>query len=160
MPRSLHQHMFSHTIWHHCEQSYSVNPLFYIDLQDNYQVNVNILLLAEYLDQQHYVLTQQQWEILTLVIEQWEDKVLQPYRRLRQMAKAHLADDEYQKMLDVELMMERKSQNMLLQKLNLLNGEMSHSGTTDLANVQHYLSLFGLDKSIMTALTTQDLVNS
>lgn len=159
MSQSIHQ-MFSHTIWRHCEQSYLANPKFYIHLQDSYQVNVNILLLAQYLDQQHYLLTQQHWELLTGVIEHWETSVLQPYRRLRQITKAHLANDEYQKMLEVELIMERKSQNMLLQKLNLLDGETVNSDHCGPSNIQHYLSLFGLDEVNMAELNPQGVIGS
>jgi hypothetical protein len=83
--------------------------------------------------------------------------VLQPYRRLRRIAKAYLDGEEYQKMLDVELIMERKSQYMLLHKLNLLQGKTLdiEPDNTEPSNIQHYLSLFGLDESIMTELTTQ-----
>ncbi|MFT6131561.1 MAG: hypothetical protein ACJAW2_000265 [Shewanella sp.] len=118
---------------------------------------MNILLLAQYLDQQHYVLTPQLWELLTGVVDQWEANVLQPYRRLRRIAKAYLDGEEYQKMLDVELIMERKSQYMLLHKLNLLQGKTLdiEPDNTEPSNIQHYLSLFGLDESIMTELTTQ-----
>jgi len=159
-----HRQTFSHTIWRDCEQAYSLNAKAYIGLQDDYQININLLLLAQYLDQQHYVLTQEQWEILSGVVEQWETQVLQPYRRLRRIAKAYLVTDEYQKMLDVELIMERKSQHMLLQKLNLLQGQPLNTDSTDNiepGNIQHYLSLFGLDESIMAGLTTQTaLINS
>ncbi|WP_350431693.1 TIGR02444 family protein [Shewanella sp. H8] len=159
MSHFIHHQMFSHTIWHHCEQSYSINPEFYIRLQDSYQVNINILLLAQYLDQQHYVLMQQHWETLTSVVEKWEANVLQPYRRLRRITKVHLANDEYQKMLDVELIMERKSQNMLLQKLNLLDGETVNSDHCGPSNIQHYLSLFGLNEAIMTELNPQGVIS-
>jgi uncharacterized protein (TIGR02444 family) len=157
MSRPSHQQTFNYLIWHDCEQNYSTNPNFYINLQDTYQVNVNILLLAQYLDQQHYVLTPQLWELLTGVVDQWEANVLQPYRRLRRIAKAYLDGEEYQKMLDVELIMERKSQYMLLHKLNLLQGKTLdiEPDNTEPSNIQHYLSLFGLDESIMTELTTQ-----
>jgi uncharacterized protein (TIGR02444 family) len=158
MSRSVNRQTFSHIIWRHCDQSYSINPKFYIHLQDSYQVNINILLLAQYLDQQRYILLQQQWEVLTTVVAQWEAKVLQPYRRLRRIAKTYLDPDEYQQMLDVELIMERKTQHMLLKKLNLLQGKTLNSDSaenTEPGNTQHYLSLFGLDETIMAELTTQ-----
>ena len=112
---SLSNTTFSMQIWQQCEQQYNFNPKAYIALQDDYQVNVNLLLLAQGLDQQGYLLNLLQWQQLTEVIEQWETNVLTPYRQLRRIAKAHLAATEYQKMLDVELIMERKSQKMLLQ---------------------------------------------
>jgi uncharacterized protein (TIGR02444 family) len=158
MSQPVNRQTFSHIIWRHCDQSYSINPKFYIHLQDSYQVNVNILLLAQYLDQQGYILPQQQWEILTTVVAQWEANVLQPYRRLRRIAKTHLDPDEYQQMLDVELIMERKTQYMLLHKLNLLDGKVVNSEAGDSSepgNTQHYLSLFGLDETIMAELTTE-----
>jgi hypothetical protein len=48
---------------------------------------------------------------------------------------------EYQEMLNVELVMERKSQQMLLRKLNQFNPEGEAN------NTNNYLSLFGLDES-------------
>jgi hypothetical protein len=60
-------------------------------------------------------------------------------------------------MLEVELIMERKSQYMLLHKLNLLDGKIIDADDCDNpepTNTQHYLSLFGLDKSVMAELTS------
>lgn len=135
---------FSMQIWQQCEQQYQGDPKAYITLQDDYQVNVNLLLLAQSLDHQGYLLNIQQWQQLAAVIEQWETNVLKPYRQLRRIAKAHLAATEYQKMLDVELIMERKSQKILLQQVNLIQGEplSTHEGVN---NTHHYLSLYGLD---------------
>ena len=140
---------FSMQLWQQCEQQYQVDPKAYIALQDDYQVNVNLLLLAQRLDQQGYLLNLPHWQQLTAVIEQWETKVLTPYRQLRRIAKAHLAASEYQKMLDVELIMERKSQKILLQQVNLVQGEPMLANTNNSAtnNTDHYLSLFGLNST-------------
>ncbi|UJF21740.1 TIGR02444 family protein [Shewanella sp. OMA3-2] len=153
---------FSNEIWGQCEQRYLCDPQAYIALQDKYQVNVNLLLLAQYLDQQSYQLSLKHWQQLANVIAPWEAEVLKPYRQLRRLAKAHLAIDEYQKMLKVELMLERKSQTMLLQHINLIQAEPTASDNTGkdaLVNIHppinvtvstashnscHYLSLFGL----------------
>jgi uncharacterized protein (TIGR02444 family) len=154
---------FHNDIWQQCEQKYLCDPQAYIALQDNYQVNVNLLLLAQQLDQQSYPLGINDWQQLSRVIEPWEAGVLKPYRQLRRLAKAHLTTDEYQKMLQVELMLERKSQKMLLQHINLIQADSTASdktikddpinttinGALNTANHNsyHYLSLFGLTLS-------------
>lgn len=152
MQATLKRPVFTHTLWHQCELVYSQNPSAYIQLQDSYHVNVNILLLAQYLDQQAFLLSAEQWQSMLSVIEKWEDSVLVPYRQLRRIAKRHLAEDEYQKMLDVELIMERKSQQLLLQRLNSLVGETFNLKHADYSNTQHYLSLLGLDEHVMATV--------
>jgi len=152
---SLSNTTFSMQIWQQCEQQYNFNPKAYIALQDDYQVNVNLLLLAQGLDQQGYLLNLLQWQQLTEVIEQWETNVLTPYRQLRRIAKAHLAATEYQKMLDVELIMERKSQKMLLQQVNLIQGKPLHENSVA-NNTQYYLSLFGLDSTHLPQTISKD----
>ncbi|GGQ08393.1 TIGR02444 family protein [Shewanella litoralis] len=152
MQATLKRPVFTHTLWHQCELVYSQNPNAYIQLQDSYHVNVNVLLLAQYLDQQAFLLSAEQWQSMLSVIEKWEDSVLVPYRQLRRIAKRHLAEDEYQKMLDVELIMERKSQQFLLQKLHSIDEQpTSNSTNTDSpsvsSNVNAYLSIYGLDDS-------------
>ncbi|GGP78477.1 TIGR02444 family protein [Shewanella ulleungensis] len=152
MPATFKRPAFSHSLWHQCEQVYTKNPNAYLQLQDNYQVNVNLLLLAQYLDQQAFLLSAEQWQMMLDVIEKWEDSVLVPYRKLRRIAKRHLAEDEYQKMLEVELIMERKSQQFLLQKLHLLDGKTTSNGTDTNglrvnSNVNAYLGIYGLDGS-------------
>ncbi|MGB6137486.1 MAG: TIGR02444 family protein [Shewanella sp.] len=146
MQTTLKRPIFTHALWHQCEQVYSQNPSAYIQLQDSYQVNVNVLLLAQYLDQKAFLLSAEQWQSMLAVIEKWEDSVLMPYRKLRRIAKRHLAEDEYQKMLDVELIMERKSQQLLLQKLHLLEGKPLTSPRVN-NNVNAYLGIYGLDGS-------------
>jgi uncharacterized protein (TIGR02444 family) len=142
MTLSTHpRNLFSHTLWEECEAHYQSNTDYYLSLQDTYQVNVNLLLLAQRLDKQDFFLTQQQWESLTSCIELWETNVVQPYRKLRRLTKPHMDISEYQKMLNVELIMERKSQQMLLQRLNQFSAEGEAN------NTNNYLSLFGLDES-------------
>ncbi|GGP36871.1 DUF2390 domain-containing protein [Shewanella algicola] len=152
MPTPINRPTFTPNLWRECEQAYAQNPRAYILLQDSHKINVNLLLLAQYLDDKAYLLTQSQWEILISTTAQWEESVLQPYRKLRRIAKQHLAEDEYQKMLDVELIMERKSQHLLLQRLNSLVGETFNLKHTNNSNTQHYLSLLGLDQSVMATV--------
>lgn len=130
-------------IWHWCDMSYGQNKALCLELQDNCRVNVNLLLLAHYLDitldvagPREYSV--EQWQILVAAVSEWDDKFLTPYRRLRRLAKASLSQDEYQQMLDVELMIERKAQRIILNTINNLSPKGQQ------ANLVSYLSLFGL----------------
>ncbi|QIR13640.1 TIGR02444 family protein [Shewanella aestuarii] len=142
--KPLSKGKFCDKVWQECEQRYLSAPKGYIALQDSHQVNVNLLLLAQYLDQQNYVLSAEQWQQMAQVIEQWEQTILKPFRGLRRLAKAHLTEDEYQKMLEVELIMERKSQKMLLRHLNNMPANIPLSTLSNTNNTQGYLGLFGL----------------
>ena len=125
-------------LWQDCDDIYLTHQQMCLELQDKHQVNVNLLLLATWLDKQSHFLSLQQWQTLQQDTFNWESRVLLPYRKLRRLSKSCLAADEYQQMLDVELMLERKSQKLILHSLNKLwwQGESR--------NLTSYLSLFNL----------------
>ncbi|MEZ9821230.1 TIGR02444 family protein [Shewanella sp. 10N.286.45.A1] len=125
-------------LWQDCDDIYLTHQQMCLELQDKHQVNVNLLLLATWLDKQSHFLSLQQWQTLQQDTFNWESRVLLPYRKLRRLSKSCLAADEYQQMLDVELMLERKSQKLILHSLNKLwwQGEIR--------NLTSYLSLFNL----------------
>ncbi|EGM71486.1 DUF2390 domain-containing protein [Shewanella sp. HN-41] len=130
-------------IWHWCDMSYGQNKALCLDLQDSCRVNVNLLLLAQYLDitldvagPREYSV--EQWQRLVVAVNEWDEKFLTPYRRLRRLVKASLNEDEYQQMLNVELMIERKAQRTILK---IINGLSPNGRQTNLVS---YLSLFGL----------------
>ena len=138
-------------IWHWCDMSYGQNKVLCLELQDNCQVNVNLLLLAQYLDLTSDVAgpreySTEQWQQLVNAVREWDEKFLTPYRRLRRLAKASLNAAEYQQMLDVELMMERKAQRTILHAVN----DLSPSGQQ--TNLVSYLALFGLSAADVTGL--------
>lgn len=78
---------------------------------------------------------------------EWDEKFLTPYRRLRRLAKASLNEAEYQQMLDVELMMERKAQRTIL---NTVNGLSPKGNQTNLVS---YLTLCGLSAADVNSLS-------
>ena len=125
-------------LWQDCDDIYLRHQQICLGLQDDHQVNVNLLLLATWLDQQSHLLSLQQWQTLQQDTFKWESRVLLPYRKLRRLSKSCLAADEYQQMLDVELMLERKSQKLILHSLNQLAWQGENS------NLASYLSLFNL----------------
>ena len=140
---------FDISLWQICDSYYHQHQALCLELQDNHQLNVNLLLLSLWLDKQDYLLSTQDWSQLQSETHQWEERVLLPYRKLRKLSKNSLASDEYQQMLDVELMLERKSQRLILHKLK----QLSPSGAS--SNLGSYLSLFNLNKADYPSLTGQ-----
>ncbi|WP_394391380.1 TIGR02444 family protein [Shewanella woodyi] len=132
---------FDISLWQACDTFYLKHQTQCLQLQDEHEVNINLLLLSIWLDKQTYRLQDQAWSQLKQEIQHWEERVLLPYRKLRKLSKNSLADSEYQQMLDVELMLERKSQALILHKLRLL----PHEGTR--SNFEVFLELYQLDSS-------------
>lgn len=127
------------SLWQDCDLLYAQQQAEYLKLQDEHGVNVNLALLATWLDSHDYLMPTQSWQHLTTQIASFELNLLQPYRRLRKLSKGHLAPDEYQQMLTVELMLERKVQKLILHTPSLLQSS-PHAD-----NLARYLSLFDMD---------------
>lgn len=147
----ISEEVFTRELWQACEAHYSLHESLCLSLQDDCQINVNLLLLASELDRRGTGLNQSQWQMLIVEVAAWDERLIGPYRRLRQLAKNSLSEDEYRQMLDVELMMERKVQNLLLHRLNQLP---ISQGEAD--NLMLLLAEFGLDVEVAAALIHQD----
>ena len=130
---------FDISLWQACDTYYLEHQALYLQLQDEHEVNINLLLLSTWLDKQSCQFSSQVWSLLRQEILKWEERVLLPYRKLRKLSKHSLAETEYQQMLDVELMLERKSQALILFKLNLQPQESTRS------NFEVLLELYQLD---------------
>lgn len=136
------------SLWQSCDDIYFKHQPLCLLLQDEHQVNVNLLLLAIWLDTQEYLLSATQWQVLQQDTCKWEARVLSPYRKLRRLSKSCLIDTEYQQMLDVELMLERKSQKLIFHSLN----QLACQG--DSSNLSCYLGLFNLSSDDYQSLIT------
>lgn len=141
------EEIFTQELWHACEAHYSTHEALCLRLQDDCQINVNLLLLASELDKRDIRLSLGQWQQLIAEVGAWDERLIGPYRRLRQLAKPSLSDDEYRQMLDVELMMERKVQKLLLHRLNHIEAS---EGNAD--NLGLLLSEFGLEIDVAAEL--------
>ncbi|MBE8167730.1 MAG: TIGR02444 family protein [Shewanella sp.] len=138
------QHAEFTKIWQQCEQTYLSHQIRCLQLQDEFGINVNLLLLAHHLD--NYTddkYSTEQWQSFINSVAQWESKILLPYRKLRKFSKGMIEQTEYQQMLDVELMMERRSQRLITYKLQTCS---SNATTT---NIKNYLSLYNLNDYVL-----------
>ncbi|MGB0893690.1 MAG: TIGR02444 family protein [Parashewanella sp.] len=133
---------FEH-IWQWADKIYAKNQTLCLSLQDEHGVNVNLLLLCSYLDSQARIYYQPNyWQNIVTELQHWENKLLTPYRKLRRLSKNLLEQDEYQRMLGVELMLERKSQRFigsLMMTSTIPTGRINGKG-----NIDNYLSILGI----------------
>ena len=143
-----HLNQFDISLWQACDAYYKEHQALCLQLQDEHEVNINLLLLSTWLDKQAYRLLPQAWSQLTQEILHWEQPVLLPLRKLRKLSKNRLTDTEYLQMVDVELMLERKSQALILHKIK----QFPHQGTR--SNFEVLFELYQLKSSDYQVLAT------
>ncbi len=134
--------VFNPALWEECESIYPTLEQVCLQLQDQYGLIANLLLLAFVLDQKQIGLPHDTWQELHKQVDGWQSRVLTPFRRLRKLSKSNVAATEYQQMLDVELMLERKGQQFVSHQLEAISPEISE----DNCNLSDYLSLFNIDQ--------------
>ncbi|MCL1126160.1 DUF2390 domain-containing protein [Shewanella surugensis] len=105
------------SLWSECDKFYAHDPKLYIQLQDRHQINVNLLLLSQWLDAHHFQLPPELWSQLHAAIQAHDEQVLIPYRQHRRACKKTVSQTVYQQMLTKELLLERKTQQYILQQM-------------------------------------------
>ncbi|MDF0535527.1 DUF2390 domain-containing protein [Shewanella yunxiaonensis] len=136
--------------WRACEQYYPAIEATAIQLQDQHGIIINLLLLALALDKQQLQLPSDCWQPLQQQVLAWQSRMLSPYRQLRKLAKDFIEQDEYQQMLRVELLLERKSQQLISLTLRHIPLQPTNNTPT---NRRDYLAQFQLELSAYPALT-------
>ncbi|MCF1427917.1 MAG: TIGR02444 family protein [Shewanella sp.] len=136
-------------LWQQCDIHYAKHRELCLNLQNQHQVNVNLLLLAWYLDGQKLGLDRAQWQEVIQLLSRWESQLLVPYRRLRQRGKARLPAPEYRRMLDVELSLERQGQSLILNWLRRQSLTPHHH------NLQNFLHQYDLDPLVVANFQRQ-----
>ncbi|QSX34363.1 TIGR02444 family protein [Shewanella avicenniae] len=147
----VEQRVFDSSLWQDGDQLYHSLQSTCIALQDEYGLAVNLLLLAMTLDQRTIALGEDCWERLQLEFNSWQQKFLAPFRKLRCLSKSQLQEQEYRRMLDVELMLERNGQRLILNKLNQNYAAQPYQAPH--WNLNCYLSMFNLSIEQFPELT-------
>ncbi|QIZ77846.1 DUF2390 domain-containing protein [Ferrimonas lipolytica] len=83
-------------------------------LQDEHQLEPNLLLLAIFLSSKGQFVDSDDFKQIALAQQPFATEVLSPYRELRRLAKKHLVETDYRRMLEVELILERHSQKLIV----------------------------------------------
>lgn len=82
-------------------------------LQDHWGINVNVLLLNQWITEQGKQFTPNDWQALQLALQRTEP-ALQKHRHHRKKQKSHLSASEYQTRLQQELRLEQQQQKALV----------------------------------------------
>lgn len=104
--------------WHYSTNRYGKESVknFCLQMQDTLDVNVNLLLLAGYLDELKITVTIQVWRDLIYAIDEL-DNALKCLRKARKKVKT-LNQAAYQRLLETELSLEKQTQSLLVENLN------------------------------------------
>ncbi|WP_299009671.1 DUF2390 domain-containing protein [uncultured Shewanella sp.] len=113
------------SLWHECDTLYARDPKGYIALQNTYQINVNLLLLAQWLDNLHInnqslILNAHIWSELKNKVQTHDQDALIPFRQHRRASKSNVSRSQYQDMLKKELQLERQTQQYIFTELHIL----------------------------------------
>ncbi|GAD80596.1 TIGR02444 family protein [Vibrio ezurae] len=90
-----------------------------LHLQNHFHGNVNLLLTAKWLDEQHLSFTESQWPKVIQSLGRTEPLLLH-FRELRRKSKAHLPESLYRDSLQFELQLERQQQADIVALLHQL----------------------------------------
>ena len=88
-----------------------------LQLQDSHGLNINLLMLCAYCQSEGCALDELQIGELLNHNRQWHQTVIGPYRALRRTLKSQINTDDYQRMLDIELALEKEEQQRLFAAL-------------------------------------------
>ncbi|MDV7105441.1 TIGR02444 family protein [Vibrio sp. TH_r3] len=90
-----------------------------LSLQNNFNGNVNLLLLLKWLDEQQLIFDRNDWNQVQQALLRTETLLLH-YRHLRKKTKSHLPATLYRESLEFELLLEKQQQSDLVECINIL----------------------------------------
>lgn len=136
-------------LWQFSLQYYSVREVkeACLSLQNNFNGNVNLLLLLKYLDEQQLTLQEKDWQSLIEAIARTESLV-HHYRELRRKLKSNLPDTLYREALQFELQLEKQQQTDLVDVINrhelaINDGEVLTLRYCRQLGAEHLATIFG-----------------
>jgi uncharacterized protein (TIGR02444 family) len=97
-------------LWQYSLDVYPKVKDIVLSLQDDYGLNVNLLLLAGYSQTLGCAIDEFDMQRLVQQTKQWQQQLSQPFRQLRRELKATITQDQYETMLAMELVLEREEQ--------------------------------------------------
>ena len=134
-------------LWQYSLKHYPKIDSLLLELQDHYQLNINLLLLCGYAQQQGCAIDELQLANLLSQCQQWQQQLLTPFRTLRRELKSQLTATQYQAMLTMELALERHQQQQLVTSLP----ELPNNNPEAQANILSCLIFSGVDIERLTS---------
>lgn len=107
----------SEELWQYSLAQYPKVEGLLLPLQDNYQLNINLLLLCGYAQSHGCAIDEHQLHELIAQTRSWQQRLTSPFRQLRRELKSTISKQQYQEMLTMELALEREEQWRLVNSL-------------------------------------------
>lgn len=140
----------SDDLWQYSLTHYPSIERELIALQDEYQLNINLLLLCGFAQANGCAIDEFQLLDLLEQTKSWNRKLTSPFRELRRTLKPNLSEEQYQQMLTMELSLEQEEQWRLVNTLP----ELPSNNPEAQANILSCLISSGVP---LEALDTQTL---
>ncbi|WKE65191.1 TIGR02444 family protein [Gallaecimonas kandeliae] len=100
----------SETFWDYCLLHYPQWEQQLLAWQDSHELDVNLYLLAAWLDEEELFLEQATWLALLAESRRIQAQWLGPFRALRLSLKAEVGEERYQELKTMELRLEKEAQ--------------------------------------------------
>ena len=125
----------SEALWQYSLGTYDQIKDLALKLQDDYGLNVNLLLLSGYAQTLGCAIDEFDMQNLVAQTQQWQTTVTQPYRELRRELKSTITSQQYQAMLTVEL-------GVRARRTMAINSVLTRTATTQCGSTSEYPNLF------------------
>lgn len=145
IPTHAHSSLTLGGLWQFSLDYYAVNEVkeACLCLQNQFQGNVNLLLLLKWLDEQQLSINDSEWPHLLACLSHSESLV-HSFRELRRKLKSHLSETLYREALQFELRLEKQQQAELIACVQ----GFRLSPTKDLALTERYCRQLGAEHLI------------
>lgn len=136
----------SDTFWDYCLSHYPAQESQLLAWQQSHQLDVNLYLLAAWLDSEQQYLAQATWLALLAESRRLQAQWLTPFRQLRQQLKSELSNSSYEQLKTMELRLEREAQRQYLALVSrdASSQHYSQKNAAGVANLPRLKALFGL----------------
>lgn len=143
----------SDELWQYSLEQYPSVESLLLPLQEQYQLNINLLLLCGYAQTNGCAIDEFQLHELVAQTKSWQTRLTSPFRQLRRDLKPQLSQEQYQQMLTMELALEQEEQWRLVNSLPELPGNNPEAQ----ANILSCLIAYGVALEALSETTLASL---
>jgi len=143
----------SDELWQYSLKQYPKVESLLLPLQDQYGLNINLLLLCGYAQTHGCAIDELQLEQLVAQTQAWNARLTSPFRQLRRELKHSISEQQYRQLLSMELSLEQEEQWRLVNSLP----ELPTHNPEAQANILSCLIGFGVALESLTSDTLATL---
>jgi len=139
----------SDELWQYSLEQYPGVESLVLPLQEQYGLNINLLLLCGYAQTNGCAIDEFQLQQLIAQTQDWNTRLTSPFRQLRRELKHSVSEQQYRQLLTMELSLEQEEQWRLVNSLP----ELPANNPEAQANILSCLIGFGVALESLTSET-------